>query len=110
MTPKMTSFFYSTAEAMAEANMLRLYILELNKRPAAAAMCFDYNSTIYLYNSGYDDRFSPLGVGVLCKVISIKDSIQRGKKKYDFLKGAEAYKHRLGGKEVPLYRCQIRLK
>lgn len=110
MTPKMTSFFYSTAEAMAEVNMLRLYILELNKRPAAAAMCFDYNSTIYLYNSGYDDRFSPLGVGVLCKVISIKDSIQRGKKKYDFLKGAEAYKHRLGGKEVPLYRCQIRLK
>jgi CelD/BcsL family acetyltransferase involved in cellulose biosynthesis len=109
MTPKMTSFFYSMAEAMAEVNMLRLYIMELNGRPAAGAMCFDYNSKIYLYNSGYDDRFSHLGVGMLCKVISIKDSIQRGKKKYDFLKGAEAYKHRLGGKEVPLYRCKIRI-
>ncbi|MFH1952954.1 MAG: GNAT family N-acetyltransferase [Pseudomonadota bacterium] len=110
MTPRMASFFNSLAEAMAEANMLRLYFLELDKIPAAAAMCFDDNSTIYLYNSGYDDRFSSLGVGVLCKALSIKDSIQRGKKKYDFLKGAENYKHRLGGKEVPLYRCQIRLK
>ena len=107
MTPKMASFFNSLAHTMAEVNMLRLYILEVNKVPAAAAMCFDYNSTIYLYNSGYDDRFRALGVGVLCKALSIKDSIQRGRKKYDFLKGDEAYKHRLGGKEVPLYRCQI---
>ena len=109
MTPRMTSFFGLLAEAMAEVNMLRLYILELDKIPAAASMCFDYDSTIYLYNSGYDDRFSSLSVGVLCKALSIKNTIRRGRKKYDFLKGNEAYKHRLGGKEVPLYRCQIRL-
>ena len=110
MTSRMASFFNSLAEAMAEENMLRLFILELNKMPAAAALCFDYHSNIYLYNSGYDDRFGSLGVGLLCKAFSIQDSILRGKKKYDFLKGAEAYKHRLGGKEVPLCRCQIRLK
>ena len=110
MTPKMASFFSSLAEAMAEVNISRLYILELDRIPAAAAMCFDYNSTIYLYNSGYDPQFRSLGVGVLCKALSIKDAIQRGRKKYDFLKGAEAYKHRLGGREAPLYRCQIRLK
>ncbi len=110
MTERMASFFNSLAEAMAEVNILKLYILELDAIPAAAAMCFDYNSTIYLYNSGYDHRFRSLSVGVLCKVLSIKDSIQRGRKNYDFLKGDEAYKHRLGGKEVPLYRCQIRLK
>ena len=110
MTERMASFFNSLAEAMAEASILKLFILELDAIPAAAAMCFDYNSTTYLYNSGYDHRFSSLSVGVLCKALSIKDSIQRGRKNYDFLKGDEAYKHRLGGKEVPLYRCQIRLK
>lgn len=110
MTERMASFFNSLAEAMAEVNILKLFILELDTIPAAAAMCFDYDSTIYLYNSGYDRRFSSLSVGVLCKALSIKDSIQRGRKKYDFLKGDEAYKHRLGGNEVPLYRCQIRLK
>jgi len=40
-------------------------------------------------------------------VLSIKESIQSGKKTYDLLKGSEAYKHRLGGKPVPLYRCDI---
>ena len=110
MTEGMASFFNSLGEAMAEANILKIYILELDAIPAAAAMCFDYNSTIYLYNSGYDRRFSSLSAGLLCKVLSIKDSIQGGKKKYDFLKGDEVYKHRLGGKKIPLYRCQIRIK
>ena len=29
------------------------------------------------------------------------------KKRFDFLKGAESYKYHLGGREVPIYRCQI---
>ena len=110
MTERMTAFFNSLAEAMAEANILRLSILELDATPAASVMCFDYRSTIYLYNSAYDRQFSPLSVGLLSKVLSIKESIQRGRKKYDFMKGSEPYKHRLGGKEVPLYKCQIRIK
>lgn len=109
MTDRMASFFNSLAEAMVEVNILKLCTLELDAIPAAAVMCFDYNSTIYLYNNAYDYRFSSLSVGVLSKVLSIKDSIQRGRIKYDFMKGAEPYKHHLGGKEVPLYRCQIRL-
>ena len=110
MTAGMATFFNALAQAMAEVNILKVYILELDAVPVAASMCFDYNSTIYLYNSGYDQQFSSLSVGVLCKALSIKDGIQRGRKKYDFMKGAETYKHRLGGKEVPLYRCQIQLK
>ncbi len=109
MTAQMTSFFRSLAEAMAEAHILKLFFLDLDGTPAAAVMCFDYNSTMHLYNSGYDERFSSLSVGLLSKVLTIKESIQRGGKKYDFLKGAEDYKHRLGGKPITLYRCQVRL-
>ncbi len=72
-------------------------------------MCFDYNSTVYLYNNGYDNRYRSLSVGLLSKVFTIQDSIRRGKNKYDFLKGTEVYKHRLGGKPVQLYRCQVKL-
>jgi CelD/BcsL family acetyltransferase involved in cellulose biosynthesis len=70
-------------------------------------MCFEYNDCIYLYNSGYDPRYTSLSAGLLSKVLAIKDSIERGVKRFDFLKGAETYKYHLGGKEVPLYRCQI---
>ena len=72
-------------------------------------MCFDYDSTVYLYNNGYDNQYRPLNVGLLSKVFAIQDSIQRGKNKFDFLKGTEVYKHRLGGQPVQLYRCQVKL-
>jgi len=64
---------------------------------------------MYLYNNGYDNDFSSLSVGLLGKVLSIKESIQSGKKTYDFLKGAEVYKRRLGGQPIQLYRCLIEL-
>lgn len=109
MSDRMAMFFNNLAESLAEANILRLFFLDLDRRPIAATMCFDYNSVMYLYNNGYDKRFSSLSAGLLGKVLSIKESIQSGKKTYDFLKGAEVYKKRLGGQPVRLYRCLIEL-
>jgi CelD/BcsL family acetyltransferase involved in cellulose biosynthesis len=109
MTDRMASFFQTLAGAMAKSKILKLYILELNDEPTAAALCFDFNATLHLYNSGFDPRFNSLSVGSLCNVLSIKDAIQSGRQKYDFLKGAETYKYRLGGREIPLYSCRIRL-
>ncbi len=110
MTERMECFFRAIAVTMAEDNLLRFGILELDARPVAVVMCFDYNESVYLYNSGYDTRYSSLSVGLLSKVLSIKDSIERGKKRYDFLKGAEEYKYRLGGREIPIYGCRMCLK
>jgi CelD/BcsL family acetyltransferase involved in cellulose biosynthesis len=109
MTGEMSTYFRLLAEAMAKEKLLKLSFLDLDGTPAAAVMSFDYNSTVYLYNNGYDGKFSSLSVGFLSKVLNIKDSIGRGKKKYDFLKGTEEYKHRLGGKPIPVYRCKVRL-
>ena len=109
MTDQMVSFFQALASAMAASKILKLYILELNAAPVAASMCFDFNAARHLYNSGYDPRFSALSVGLVCKVLSIKDAIESGCKTYDFLKGAETYKYRLGGREVPLVGCRIEL-
>lgn len=107
MTEKMASYFRLLADAMAGAGLLKLGILELDGRPLAAIMCFDYRDCIYLYNSGYDPDYVSLSAGLLSKVLAIKDSIEKGKKKFDFLKGAEIYKSHLGGQEVPLFKCQI---
>ncbi len=110
MTDRMASFFRSLAEAMAEEKMLRLFFLDLDGIPAAAVMCFDYNGRVYLYNNAYDHRFQALSVGLLSKVLSMRDSIERGKKAYDFLKGGEPYKYRLGGRPIRVYRCVVALR
>ncbi len=110
MTPKVTSFFQSLAEAFAEVRILRLFFLELDGVPAAAVMCFDYGGVRYLYNNGYDQHYRSLSIGVMSKVLCIKDAIENGIKVYDFLKGQENYKHHLGGRPVQLYRCQIQIR
>ncbi|MBA7547760.1 hypothetical protein ES705_40196 [subsurface metagenome] len=110
LTAQMESFFRSLADNMAEVGLLRLGILELDTQPTAMVMCVDYNDCMYLYNSGYNPQYNSLSVGLLCKVLCIKESIQEGKKRFDFLKGDETYKYHLGGGEVPLYSCQITIK
>ena len=107
LTARMESFFRSLADTMAEAGLLKLGILELDKQPTAMVMCFDYNNCLYLYNSGYNFQYKALSVGLMSKLLCIKEIIQEGKKKFDFLKGNEVYKYHLGGREVPLSRCRI---
>jgi CelD/BcsL family acetyltransferase involved in cellulose biosynthesis len=109
LTEQMKSFFRLLVDTTAGIGILRLGVLELDKKPVAEIMCFDYNNCIYLYNSGYDPQYVALSAGLLSKVFAIKDSIEKGKKKFDFLKGAEPYKGHLGGKEIPLYRCKVAL-
>jgi len=102
LTDQMERFLTALIRGMAEAGLARLGILELNSSPAAAVLCFDYNNTVFLYNNGYDLRYSSLSVGSICKALCIKDSIGKGRSKFDFLKGAEEYKHHMGGREVNL--------
>ena len=105
MTAQMESFFKSIAETMADT--LRLGVLKIDTLPVATVMCFDYRDVVYLYNSAYDARYDSLSVGAISKALCIQNSIQMGRKRFDFLKGAEVYKYRLGGKEIPLYDCRI---
>jgi len=110
MTARMESFFRLLAETMAKIGLLRFGLLRLNSTPVSMVMAFDYMDSMYLYNSAYDPDYSHLSVGLLTKVLCIKESIQIGKKKFDLLQGGEPYKYYIGGKETPLYSCQIIIK
>ncbi len=109
MTGQMEGFFKNVANAMQKAGLLRFGHLRLGETIVASIMCFDYNGTRYLYNSGYDPQYSALSVGLLSKVYSIKDAIEQKMQRYDYLKGAEVYKYHLGGIEMPIMRAVIGL-
>ncbi len=104
MDDTMGGYFQALIKRLARHDLLRLCFLDVAGQPAAAVLCFDYNGTRYLYNSGYDAAFQDLSVGILSKVLSIRAAVQSGCHTYDFLKGAEVYKKRIGGKERPLFR------
>lgn len=109
LTGEMKSYFIRLSGAMAEAGLMRFGKLTLDDKLVAEIMCFEFKDCMYLYNSGYDPEYTSLSAGLLSKVLAIKDCIEKGNKKFDFLKGGEPYKYRLGGQEVPLYRCTIDL-
>lgn len=107
MSDEMADYFRDLIRGLADRQMLRLFVLTVDQQPAATALCFDYNGVRYLYNSGYDAHYHDLSVGVLCNVFSIRHAVETGCRCYDFLKGAEIYKKRIGGKQVPLCRCRV---
>ncbi len=107
LTTPMSVFFRDLANTMAQEGLLRCGVLTVDAKPLAAVLAFDYDDAVYLYNSGFDRDQSQLSVGILSKAYLIKDSIERGRKKFDFLKGGERYKYHLGGKEVRLLKCRI---
>lgn len=102
----MESFFRRLAESVPG---FAVGFLDLGGLPAAAVLCCDFGGTRYLYNSAYRGSWGRLGVGILCKLLSIRDAIDRGLHAYSFLRGAEDYKRRLGGAPVALHRLRIAL-
>jgi hypothetical protein len=107
MTSEMDKFFQHLITAAAETGLARFGLLEVEGRNVAAVLYFDYQDKIYLYNSGYDSEYHSLSVGLLAKIFCVRDSIERGKQIFDFLKGREIYKTRLGGKTVPIYQVAL---
>jgi len=93
MDARMEGFFRRLAEHLAET---QIGLLHVDGAVAAAVWCIDFGRSRYLYNSGYNADYSWLSVGLACKLLSIRDAIERGLTTYDFLKGDEAYKRRLG--------------
>ena len=95
---------------MEEARILKLFFLDLDGKPIVSVTCVLIITRPCIFTiTVMIERFGSLSVGLLGKVLSIKESIQSGKKTYDFLKGAEVYKKRLGGQPIQLYRCLIEL-
>jgi CelD/BcsL family acetyltransferase involved in cellulose biosynthesis len=109
MTDKMKAFFEDISRAAAAYGILRLGFLGIGRRRIAAVMCFEYRRTFYLYNSGYLSEFAELSAGLFSKLYAIRYAISSGLKIFDFLKGAEPYKARLGGQAVGLYTCRFPL-
>ncbi|MDF1553960.1 MAG: GNAT family N-acetyltransferase, partial [Deferrisomatales bacterium] len=110
LTPGMEAYFGAVIDAAARDGLLNLGLLELGGALAAAVLCFDHQGRTHLYNNGYSREFAPLGVGLLSKVLSLRDSLERGVAVYDLLAGDEDYKFHLGGGAVTLFRCVIRLR
>lgn len=107
MTAERETFFRRITWRTAELDMLRLFFLEMDGQDVASALCFDYNRTRFLYNSGYNPDYGYYSVGLLLNALCLREAIEQGKTYFDFLRGPEPYKYHLGGLNRTIYRMVI---
>ena len=107
MTPEREAFFRRIARRTAELDMLRLFFLEMDGQDVATSLCFDYNGTRFLYNSGYNPDYGYYSVGLLLNALCLREAIDQGKTYFDFLRGPEPYKYHLGGLNRTIYRMVV---
>ena len=91
------NFFRDLSLELSLQNQTRLRFLDIENKRVATSLSFVTNGTKYLYNSGYDPEYRDLSVGVLNHIFAIKNSISEKNKVFDFMRGDEVYKYRLGG-------------
>lgn len=105
LTPPMRSFFLS----LPDVTGLTLVQFCIGKSPApyANTLAIKHDTSILLYNSGYNPTID--GAGFYLKTRSIAWAIENGYKTYNFLQGGERYKYDLGGKDTRVYRSEMLL-
>ena len=74
---------------------------------ATAAFGYLDDSGYYLYNSAFDSQLRHLSPGQVMLGAMIERAIEEQRMIFDFLKGDEAYKYRLGAVERPLYEIAL---
>jgi len=80
------------AAACARDGTLWLATLGLDGEPAAAWYGFAQGDTLYYYQGGFDPKWRKEGVGQVLHGLVIQRAIESGIRRYDFLRGDEAYK------------------
>lgn len=65
----------------------------------AGLVGFQYAGKFFEYKTGWDPDLHKLGLGKILKTDSVERAIDEGLKVYDFMRGSERYKYRLGGED-----------
>lgn len=100
-------FFRSIIPAALEQGWLQLNFLKVNDQHAAAYLNFDYGDSILVYNSGLDpQRFASLSPGIVLLSYNIQHAIELGRSTFDFLRGDENYKYRMGAQDTSIYNLK----
>jgi CelD/BcsL family acetyltransferase involved in cellulose biosynthesis len=80
------------ARELAARGQLWLSTLEMAGAPVAAWYGFTWGDTVYFYQSGRDPRWERHSVGLVLMGTMIQRAIERGYRRFDFLRGADTYK------------------
>jgi CelD/BcsL family acetyltransferase involved in cellulose biosynthesis len=104
---RVRAFHQSCAPALLQSGRLHLARLRLANRTIAVIHSLFSHETAYCYLQGFDPKFSSLSPGTQLMFSVMADAVARGMRKFDFLRGREAYKQHWRGETKPTFRIQL---
>ena len=108
MDARMEAFFRRVTASFVERGAARLWFLDTASGPIASFITIEWDDTVGLYNSGFRPDRATLSPGVVLLAHLIRDAIERGKRRFDFLRGEERYKYEFG--PVAEDVCAVRIR
>lgn len=106
LTKEMEAFFIALP-TLPEVKTLQATLKTKDGLIIASSIFFVVDTTLLLYNSGFNSAYQ--GSGFYLKAKTILWAIKNKYREYNFLQGQERYKYELGGKDVPVYKIAITL-
>lgn len=94
LAERRAAFHRDFARVALERGWLRLWMLELDGRPAAAWYGLRFANRELYYQAGRDPTFEREGVGFVLLAHTLREAMNDGMREYDFLRGSEVYKDR----------------
>jgi CelD/BcsL family acetyltransferase involved in cellulose biosynthesis len=103
-------FHRDVCAELCKQGWLFLSFLKINGRRVAAACSYLFKDRICFHVGGLGDvgdarKHSP---GIVLHAYCMQEAIRRGAKSYDFLRGTEEYKYRLGAVDFPNWRVSAK--
>jgi len=109
--PQNERFFKAIVPIAYRNKWLQLSFLKINGVRAASYLNFVYNKHVLVYNSGLlPDQFGHLSPGIVLLAHNIQYAIETGYTVFDFLRGNEIYKYRMGGQDTRVYMLRAHWK
>jgi hypothetical protein len=100
-------FFRRLFEVLGADGTVQLHFLTVGGSRIAAGIWFEDEGTWYLYNAGVDPDARDLSPGVLMNAKAIEAALSAGRRRFDFLRGAEPYKYEWGAVDEPIQRLLV---
>jgi CelD/BcsL family acetyltransferase involved in cellulose biosynthesis len=91
-TAELRDFHREMSRIALDRGWLRLFVLWLDHRPAAALYGFRYGGSFLFYQAGFDRAFARSSVGLVAMGLAIEAAIAEGATEFDLLHGDERYK------------------
>jgi CelD/BcsL family acetyltransferase involved in cellulose biosynthesis len=105
--PQARAFMEEFASTAVRHRWLRLRVLELDGRAAAATLNFRFGGAEWYYQGGRDPSLAHASVGFVLQAHAVREALNEGVGTYRFLRGDESYKRRFADDDAGVMTVRV---